>query len=122
NAIKYRHSDRGLRMEIGSRHESGEWVMWVKDNGIGIAPEHHQRIFLLFQRLHSRTKSSGTGMGLALCKKIVERHGGKLWVESREDEGATFYFSFPASLVSEGNNVTAEGSVESEVIPVTQCA
>lgn len=95
NALKFR-GEQPPRLEIFTRGGEGEWVICVRDNGIGIDPVYAERIFLVFQRLHARDKYEGTGIGLAICKKIVERHGGRIWVESVPGEGATFCFSLPA--------------------------
>ncbi|MEX3840052.1 PAS domain S-box protein [Paraburkholderia sp. BR10882] len=93
NAIKFRDKARPVRIDVGARREGAGWLFWVKDNGIGIDPQYYERIFLVFQRLHTRAEYPGTGIGLALCKRIVEQHGGQIWVESVEQEGATFFFT-----------------------------
>lgn len=96
NALKFR-SLQPPEIHIGAREENGEWTVFVRDNGIGIEPQYAERIFMIFQRLHTRRAYPGTGIGLAICKRIVERHRGRIWVDSQPGAGATFYFTLPAA-------------------------
>jgi chemotaxis family two-component system sensor kinase Cph1 len=94
NALKF-CSERPPRVEVGAEKREGEWLFWVKDNGIGIESRFFQQIFRLFQRLHNREEYSGAGLGLAVCQKTVELHGGKIWCESEVGKGSSFYFTIP---------------------------
>jgi len=112
NAIKFRGSEPP-RIHISAQAQSLEWEISVTDNGIGISPKNFQRMFVIFQKLHPRDKYPGMGMGLAICKKIVEQHGGTIWVESSPAGGSIFHFTLP-KLVPTGTEqtLTAEADLQ----------
>jgi PAS domain S-box-containing protein len=95
NAIKFRKPEEPLKIHISSKKEDNEYIFSVQDNGIGIEEQYSERIFTIFQRLHTRDVYKGTGIGLSIVKRIIERHGGRIWVESSFGEGSTFYFTIP---------------------------
>lgn len=96
NGLKF-HGDAPPRVRVSAERENGWWRLAVSDHGLGIEPEFFERIFVIFQRLHSREEYAGTGIGLAICQKIVEGHGGRIWVESTPGQGTTFYCTLPAA-------------------------
>lgn len=116
NAIKFAR-EKPPTIHVGVRRED-DWVFSVRDNGIGIAPEYYERIFVVFQRLHTRSEYPGTGIGLSICRKIVERHGGRVWVESERGQGSTFFFTLPdrSTAVVTGGKGAATG-IDHDVVP-----
>ncbi|SNS10819.1 sensor histidine kinase [Actinomadura mexicana] len=113
NAVKFRSPDRDVVVRVTCEREDGHWHLTVTDNGIGIPAEYADKIFVIFQRLHSRDAYAGTGIGLALCKKIVEYHGGRIWLDPDREEGSRFHFT----LSAEEQSATPAGAAASDEAP-----
>jgi light-regulated signal transduction histidine kinase (bacteriophytochrome) len=95
NAIKYQKTGNIPEINISAESHNNDWLFKISDNGIGFDEKYKDKVFILFQRLHNRSEYEGTGIGLSHCKKIVELHGGRIWVESKIDKGSTFSFTIP---------------------------
>ena len=94
NAIKFNENEKP-QVHVSAERKENEWEFSIRDNGIGFDPKFIDRIFVIFQRLHSSEEYSGSGMGLAICKKIIDRHGGRIWAQTEAGKGSTFYFTLP---------------------------
>ena len=109
NAIKYQ-AEANPHIHVGFKEGVGEWIFFVQDNGIGIAQRHQDRVFELFQQLHPDDSVHGTGIGLPICKRIVERHNGRIWIESLEGQGTTVYFSIRYAVLEEPSDSSEDTS------------
>jgi light-regulated signal transduction histidine kinase (bacteriophytochrome) len=111
NALKF-HADEAPVVRVEAERDGDEWLFSVTDNGIGIEDQYADRIFAIFQRLHSKAAYSGTGIGLAMCRKIVEHHGGRIWLDTGYSGGSRFRFTLPV--------VAAESTVDPKLVPATE--
>jgi light-regulated signal transduction histidine kinase (bacteriophytochrome) len=97
NGLKY-HGDKSPHVHVSAERNEDEWTFSVRDNGIGIDPKYYERIFEIFKRLHDQKEYPGTGIGLAVCRRVVNRHGGRIWVESEAGHGSVFHFTLPKGM------------------------
>jgi len=119
NGLKYQKANATPKVHVGLTDSGDEWIISVRDNGIGMNEKHLSKIFEVFQRLHRRSEYAGTGIGLSICRKVIERHGGKIWVESEIDHGSTFFFSLPKSenstLDAESHNIQTLENTDDDI-------